>query len=123
MTNEKLNFQQAIERFQNWKIDKSNTGYFKLYNGFAKAAVAHNLSKSEILVYLLLCERSKNDTGVVELTTGKLSKISGIPKQTIDNSLKKLSDKGLIHRNTIKSAAGYSVRKIVVLPYDDYSVE
>lgn len=116
----KLTTEEAIKRYSDWKINKGVSGYFKLYNGFVKSATEKNLSKSETLVYLLLCECSHNETGLVIRTSEKLSEISGVPKQTIDNTLKKLEDKSLIHRETIRSSEGYSTRKIVVLPYTDY---
>lgn len=115
----KITTEQAIKNYSDWKIDKGVSGYFKLYNGFVKAAVEKNLSKSETLVYLLLCECSQNDTGLVIRTSEKLSEMSGIPKQTIDNSLKKLEDNDLVHRETTRSAEGYSTRKIVIRPYTD----
>jgi DNA-binding MarR family transcriptional regulator len=115
----KITTETAIKNYNNWKIDKGVSGYYKLYNGFAKAAVEKKLSKSEALVYLLLCECAQNDTGLVIRTSEKLSEMSGMPKQTIDNSLKKLEDKDLIHRETNRSKEGYSTRKIVVRPYTD----
>lgn len=118
-----LTTDQAIELYSNWREDKALTGFYKLYNGFVKAAVDKDLTKSETLVYLLLCECSSNETGLVIRTSEKLSMMSGIPKQTIDNCLKKLEDKKLIHRETNRSKEGYSTRKIVILPYTDYSVE
>lgn len=115
----KLTTKEAIDKYSNWREDKGLSGYYKLYNGFVRAAITKGLSKSETLVYLLLCECSVNETGLVIRTSEKLSAMSGIPKQTIDNSLKKLEDHELIHRETNRSAEGYSTRKIVILPYTD----
>lgn len=109
-----MDFEKALKTVHDQNIENLNKPFTKLPIGSAKRFFDSKLNRNEIIVYVLLLETADKNTGIVTKTSSKLSELSGLPKQSIDNTLCRLEKKKFIFRKTSFNNNGHRTRKIVV---------